>query len=180
MDANYVTKKAVSLIKQIHNPPIGATEFSGGWCRERCDAILFNSCESFMIETKVTRSDFLSDANKPFRCSKNERLGVGVYRYYACPEGLIGVDELPPKWGLIYVKGKNQRASMPVGFGGYITDPKKREKHPDYDFMRPVSYFFGSKDTENYKFEINLELERRYLFALATRYKTRKFMQNIL
>ena len=27
----HVTKKALSLIKQLHNPPIGAVEFSGGW-----------------------------------------------------------------------------------------------------------------------------------------------------
>jgi hypothetical protein len=26
-----------------------------------------------------------------------------MYRYYMCPSGLIMPDELPPKWGLLYV-----------------------------------------------------------------------------
>ena len=55
----HVTTKAVALIKQLHNPPVGAKEFSGGWCPERCDALLFTASSSFMIETKVSRGDFL-------------------------------------------------------------------------------------------------------------------------
>lgn len=96
----FVTDKAIALIKALHNPTIGAKEFSGGGFGERCDAILFNSFSSFMIETKISRSDFLIDFKKPHR---QEGCGVGNYRYYACPNGLIKPEELPPKWGLIYV-----------------------------------------------------------------------------
>ena len=60
----HVTNKAVALIRAIHNPPIGAKEFSGGFCPERCDAILFDSGSSYMIETKISRSDFLADFKK--------------------------------------------------------------------------------------------------------------------
>ena len=79
----YVTNKAVALIKAIHNPPIGAKEFSGGWCPERCDALMFTSCSSFMIETKISRSDFLADFKKEHR--KDGQGLIGNYRYYACP-----------------------------------------------------------------------------------------------
>jgi len=54
-----------------------------------------------LIECKATRSDFLSDKNKKFR--KNPQLGMGDFRFYLCPVGLISKEELPLNWGLIYV-----------------------------------------------------------------------------
>lgn len=56
---------------------------------------------TFLLEAKTSRSDFLADRNKPHRI--NPELGVGKYRYYICPTGLIEPHELPEKWGLIYV-----------------------------------------------------------------------------
>lgn len=56
---------------------------------------------TILLEAKTSRADFLIDKKKPHRV--NTHLGVGKWRYYICPEGLIKVDELPPKWGLIYV-----------------------------------------------------------------------------
>lgn len=126
MDANYVTNKAVSLLKQLHGIVFITKEF-GGACRdERPDALLFNSGGTFLVETKITRQDFLNDKKKPFRADPEQ--DVGKYRYYACPEGLISPEELPEKWGLIYVRPKNQRALMPVGHGGMIKVGE--EKHP--------------------------------------------------
>ncbi|MEO5991406.1 MAG: hypothetical protein ABIP68_07185 [Ferruginibacter sp.] len=65
------------------------------------DVLGFRSCESILIECKISRSDFLSDKNKPFR--KVSSNGMGNYRLYCCPKGLIKKEELPEKWGLIYV-----------------------------------------------------------------------------
>lgn len=59
---------------------------------------------TFLLEAKTSRSDFLADRNKPHRI--NPELGVGKYRYYICPTGLIEPRELPEKWGLIYVSPK--------------------------------------------------------------------------
>lgn len=61
-----------------------------GWC----------SWCSIMIEVKVQRSDFLQDFKKPFRqfCAD----GVGELRFYLCPENMIGENELPENWGLLY------------------------------------------------------------------------------
>jgi hypothetical protein len=61
-------------------------------------------CRSVLIECKVTWADFLADREKPFR--RNPELGMGCERFYLAPSGLIGVSELPAKWGLLEVKGR--------------------------------------------------------------------------
>lgn len=67
------------------------------------DVIGFGGWQSVLIECKISRSDFLSDKKKPHRSK-----GMGDWRYYCCPKGLIKVAELPEKWGLIYVDEKGQ------------------------------------------------------------------------
>lgn len=59
---------------------------------------------TFLLEAKTSRADFLADRFKPHRL--NPELGMGKYRYYICPTGLIRTEELPEKWGLIYVSEK--------------------------------------------------------------------------
>lgn len=77
-----------------------ATEITAVGSREQPDVVGFRSTCSAIIEAKVSRSDFLADAKKPERGV--EGAGLGVYRFYICPPGLIGMDELPAKWGLLY------------------------------------------------------------------------------
>jgi len=55
---------------------------------------------SVLIECKISRADFLSDAKKSVR--KNARAGMGQRRYYLCPPEVIQVKDLPPKWGLLW------------------------------------------------------------------------------
>jgi hypothetical protein len=73
---------------------------------EKPDVIGWNGCSSIMIEVKVGRGDFLQDFKKPFR--KYPERGVGQYRYYCCPNGLINESELPENWGLLYLNNKNK------------------------------------------------------------------------
>ena len=74
---------------------------------EQPDVIGFGSNgHSVMIEVKVSRADFLRDAKKLFR--KHQWMGVGSYRAYCCPTGLIKVEELPDRWGLLYVNEKGK------------------------------------------------------------------------
>src|ERR1700735_2761618 len=47
------------------------------------------ACHSGLVESKVSRADFLADRAKPFR-QKAEN-GVGCERYYLAPRGLIRV-----------------------------------------------------------------------------------------
>jgi hypothetical protein len=65
------------------------------------DAFGWSSGSTQLIEAKATRSDFLSDKKKYWR--KNPYFGLGSYRSYICPEGLIEESELPRAWGLLYV-----------------------------------------------------------------------------
>ena len=70
---------------------------------ETPDVIGWHGGFSTLIECKATRADFLSDKKKWFR--RHPENGVGFYRYYMAPDGVITVDELPDRWGLIVVKG---------------------------------------------------------------------------
>jgi len=69
-------------------------------------------CGSVIVEVKVSRSDFLADAGKPHR--REAAAGMGAYRYFMAPEGLIGPDELPDRWGLVEV---NRRGQLKVRAG---------------------------------------------------------------
>ena len=66
---------------------------------ELADAIGFATSESCLIECKASRSDFAADAKKYFR--QNPEKGMGKYRYYLTPPGLLSLDELPAGWGLL-------------------------------------------------------------------------------
>lgn len=65
---------------------------------------------SVLVESKVSRSDFLADRKKPHRQSG----GMGEYRYFICPEGIINVNDLPDRWGLLWV---NKRGHVRIMAG---------------------------------------------------------------
>ena len=78
------------------------------------DAIGWRSEYSILVECKTSRSDFLADRKKPFR--KNPELGVGSYRFYLCPPGVIETEDLPDGWGLLYVeKNRIRKIAGPTG-----------------------------------------------------------------
>jgi hypothetical protein len=62
------------------------------------------ACHSVLIESKVSRADFLADRSKLFRMKPE--IGVGCERYYLAPRGLIRIEELPVGWGLLEVSGR--------------------------------------------------------------------------
>jgi hypothetical protein len=62
------------------------------------------ACHSVLVESKVSRSDFLADRGKP--CRLKPEAGVGCERYYLAPQGLIRIEELPSGWGLLEVCGR--------------------------------------------------------------------------
>lgn len=65
---------------------------------ERPDCIGFRQNCSVLIECKTSRSDYLADAKKPWR---QGACGMGNWRFYLCPKGLIKKEELPYGWGLL-------------------------------------------------------------------------------
>lgn len=77
------------------------------------DAIGWNWGHSILIECKTSRSDFLRDKHK---ANKRDGRGLGKYRFYMCPPGIIKPEDLPPNWGLLYIKGKVvTRIKAPLG-----------------------------------------------------------------
>lgn len=87
-----------------HDCSVAFTEVRSGWDGEMPDAIGFRrkgdgDDGSVVVEVKVSRADFLADAKKPHRHGG----GLGTWRYFMCPEGLISADELPERWGLLWV-----------------------------------------------------------------------------
>lgn len=88
-----------------HGCCIAMSEVKSGWTGEIPDAIGFRQKGydygdgSVVVEVKVTRSDFLADRKKPHRIEG----GLGNWRYFMCPEGLIRPEELPEGWGLLWV-----------------------------------------------------------------------------
>ena len=68
---------------------------------ETPDILGFSSNGSTLIECKVSKADFNRDKKKIFRSIPQK--GMGKYRFYMCPTGLITEEELPDSWGLIYV-----------------------------------------------------------------------------
>lgn len=95
MAAEYMRKRAEVVLPEFftHNA-------------ELPDVIAFNSRCSTVIECKVSRSDFLKDRFKSFRVNPNS--GMGDYRYYCAPKGLIRHEELPIHWGLIEILPGNK------------------------------------------------------------------------
>lgn len=89
------------------------------------DAIGWNSTITVLVECKATRADFLADRRKRFRVEPSA--GMGVYRYFLAPPGLIGREELPLGWGLLIPRAKTiQRI---VGH-----DPRSWKEPPPFPF----------------------------------------------
>jgi hypothetical protein len=128
-----------------------ATEIRAAGTREEADAIGFRSTCTAIIEAKVSRSDFLADLKKPERVSGR---GLGVYRFYLTPSGLIVPDELPPGWGLLYEeRGRVIDIVRPQGnlWCEYALD---REVEPGWRKFQNVP---------------NVEAERQVLYSIARR-----------
>lgn len=112
MNHQDLCKLAVSWLKRApsrggHGCQIAVDECRTGWSGEVPDALGYRfkggsggrTDGTVLVECKVSRCDFLADQKKPHRVSG----GVGNWRYYMAPAGVIEVHELPDKWGLVEV-----------------------------------------------------------------------------
>lgn len=97
------------------------TEIAGSG-RDEPDALgWYGYGSSIFIECKVTRSDFLADRDKMHR--RFPEHGIGQYRYYMAPAGLIRATELPDGYGLLEVKGKRiMKTVQSRAFDGNMRD----------------------------------------------------------
>lgn len=84
--------------------------------KEIPDVIGFNSCGTFLLEAKTSRADFLCDKKKEFR--QNPEKGMGDWRFFIVPKGLVTIEELPKGWGLIEVSDSGKAFTSYNPFGG--------------------------------------------------------------
>ncbi|WP_205182529.1 hypothetical protein [Burkholderia sp. LMG 13014] len=74
-----------------------------------------------------------------------------MYRFYLCPPGVIGLDDLPERWGLLYAEGRVVR-----------------------DVLRPLGNGWPSFGTPfgewgRFQHEVDAHAERDLLFSIARR-----------
>lgn len=101
---------------------------------EQPDTLGFRNGVSCLVEVKTSRSDFLADTNKPFRHNDS---GMGDWRFYLAPQGLLSPSELPVGWGLLEWQG---RKVVPVSGWPSNTQwcseaPFKANMHAERDWL---------------------------------------------
>lgn len=115
-----------------HGCHVAVSEVRSGWTGEIPDAIGFRqsgyaaSDGSVVVEVKVSRSDYLADRKKPHRIEG----GLGNWRYFMCPEGMIQPDELPEGWGLLWIN-KRGHVKPKAGFAHALAVSKNYRRHQD-------------------------------------------------
>lgn len=109
----------------LHDP------FRAAHVQEQPDAIGWRDGLSLLVEVKVSRADFIRDRHKPFRVDPSK--GMGDWRFYLAPAGLIRPEELPPGWGLLECEDRRVRLvhGGPLGnhwWGGVPFEGQKRNE----------------------------------------------------
>jgi hypothetical protein len=91
------------------------------------------SCQSVIVECKVSRNDFLADALKPFRQKSHE--GLGCERFYLAPAGLISIAELPAGWGLLEYARREVRV---------VKKPPRKSLRTEIGLMKEMNLLLAS------------------------------------
>lgn len=92
--------------------------------------------ETFLLEAKVSRSDFWADKNKPWR--RDGAKALGGNRGYITPKGLLKPDEVPYGWWLLEVHGKTKPIVKVIkGKRMVQTEEKWCGKRPSYPNCTP-------------------------------------------
>lgn len=91
---------------------------------ETPDAIGWWCGTSVLIEVKVSRSDYYRDKTKFSR--RVTGYGIGNYRYYMTPPGLLVQKNMPEGWGLLEVDGKKVNVvKLPTYHDSNVEDEKR-------------------------------------------------------
>lgn len=93
-----LVRAAAAWLSARQRCTVVATEMASA-CGETPDAIGWKGHVSTLVECKASRQDFRADREKWFRQAVAK--GLGQYRYFLAPKGLLKLSDLPPKWGLL-------------------------------------------------------------------------------
>jgi hypothetical protein len=97
---------------------------------------------SFLVECKISLSDFYGDRKKPGRTPKNGHRGIGRYRYYMAPRGVLTADLVRkhrPKWGLLEVGPRVVRVKLKAE--PFSLETAWRELPLLYSYVRRVQQY---------------------------------------
>lgn len=90
-----------------HGCTVAVSECQAADNGEIPDAIGFRAAGyrsgTVVVECKTSRSDFFADRLKPHRALG---AGMGNWRYFMAPEGVLKVSDLPERWGLLSVNSR--------------------------------------------------------------------------
>lgn len=82
-----------------------------------------------LIECKASRADFLADRKKRYR--RHPEQGMGNFRYFLVPQGLVTPEEMPENWGLLYADSAGRVSIRHV--------PRRQEANRDAELTLMVS-----------------------------------------
>lgn len=125
---------------------------------------------SFMFEVKVDRSDFTQDKNKPHR--NGTVPGIGDYRFYVAPQGMIKVYELPKGWGLIeYTKGGRFLKTHVPHSVKCLYEPESYREHlkEEFDYLHSGGRYGKSRDQLMYHMRAIRNLRDTLKFCFFTK-----------
>ena len=125
------------------------TEISNAYSKEIPDIFGFRYGETILIEAKISRSDFLSDKKKIFRQYPDQ--GMGNYRYYLVPLGMIKENELPTGWSLLECSksGRIKANRVPhkkIGSFMMLKANREAERSLMYSMLRRLNTKIGDID----------------------------------
>jgi hypothetical protein len=102
---------------------------------------------SYLIECKTSRSDFYADRRKPGRTPRNGHRGIGRWRYYMAPPGVLTAELVRkhrPKWGLLEVGKRSVRVRLQAE--SFALETAWRELPLLYSYARRIHQYGLSLD----------------------------------
>lgn len=100
--------RIMTYLKNTHRCAILVPECAAVHVSERPDLIGWRyDGISYLIECKTSTADFRRDLKKFSR--RDPAHGMGMYRYYFAPKGVIPQDQVPEYWGLLEPHGNTIR-----------------------------------------------------------------------
>lgn len=112
---------------------------------EQPDVIAWRDGVSIVIECKTSRADYLAYKKKFFRV---EDCGMGDWRFFFCPDGLVLPGELPSGWGLLYATDKAVKkiCGWPGNTQWHNDKPFTGNKFCEVQFLTSVVRRFAVRD----------------------------------
>jgi len=137
-----LVKRAARWLRNTQHCGVVLTEFHSN-ADEIPDAIGW-SCGrfSYLVECKTSVDDFHADRKKPGRQGLRQCQGIGRFRYYLAPPGVLSVDLVRkhrPRWGLLECWPRTVRVKLKAEMFGLST--AWRELPLFYSFARRIMQY---------------------------------------